>query len=538
LEEQQNEAWRLWMPTPLFVILLTAACVVQAIWAPDWLISTRAGLQTTLTTLPIAVLALFALAFTTLFVAVQQVANVFSSRGPLILASDSRVRRIVARTWIVAMASLVLGALIKDSDKHPGYITAIGTTLLIASVWLIYSYGRFAYLLIIDYSSPNSFIAHVIRPVAKYLNQDPPKVGLVVFRVPLLGQTIRYALRRDDAETLMAALEGLHNLQKVCVDAAAKRPSVRYRQVQGSESESGWLGPQLRGIYTRACEEALRLQSPQEEIDLVVDYFDQSLQTFIAAHQESESKDMLVGLARLATTPYQITPGAFNYLSRPASALAAAERAAENERLPEVAILALANWAVTMLYSQTHFLVVHPLFGEGLRLLGENPPWESAIGRVRDPTWNSQWANQLGDKVEALGDILEVARDARDKTDTADFRRHKKSAYLRWLDVTQHLASYITDEDKSLADFARDMAEAQAGIDLVGTSEVRSSIRAYADSFGNLSPSAAQLPVTTDIDEQNRAIEAVFNDQRIVEAREGVLEAMSRDLGPDWQEER
>jgi len=50
-------------------------------------------LQTILQTLPATIIALFVLAFTTLFVAVQQVVNVFSSRAPLILAEDVRVRR-------------------------------------------------------------------------------------------------------------------------------------------------------------------------------------------------------------------------------------------------------------------------------------------------------------------------------------------------------------------------------------------------------------------------------------------------------------
>lgn len=381
------------LATPVYVILLVIAVVAQSIWAPTWFVSSRTGLQTLVQSLPTALIALFALAFATLFVAVQQVTSVFSSRAPLILASDPRVRRIVARTILITALSLILGAIIPDPStppkQLPSYMTAAGTTLLIASALLIYAYGRFALLLIIDYSASRSFVAHVVDPVAEMLRRNKVKTGLILFRVPLLGQTLRYALKRDDAETFYASLEGLHTIQELYVAATVKNPSLRDHRIAANNVREHWLADELYRTYTGVCEEALRLQSPQHEIDLLVDDFGSATLTFIRAHQEHESKQMITGLARLTTSPYQVTEGVTNHLVRPASTLAAAEQCAERENLPVIAAFALANWAVAIAFPQVHFGVTyHPLFEEGVRGFGPHPPWTAAIELVRNPVWS------------------------------------------------------------------------------------------------------------------------------------------------------
>ena len=475
---QSGKMWHLPMPTPTYVLLLAVAIIIQALWAPTWLVSSRSALQTLAQALPAALIALFALAFATLFVAVQQVTNVFSNRAPLILAGDVRVRRIVARTIIITAASLFLGGVIPDPPKPvPAYITAGGTTLLAASALLIYTYGRFSYLLIMDYSGPRSFVGHVVNPVADMIRQNRVDTGLVLYRVPLLGQTLRYALKRDDAETLYASLEGLQMLQKLYVQATLKDPSLRRHRLSGTDVREGWLADELYRTYVGVCEEALRMQTPQHEIDEIVDYFGDATYTFIAAHQEPESKQMMTGLAQLATSPYQVMPSVTNYLTRPASTLAKAERCAEQEGQPLLASLALANWAVAISYPQVHFgYAYHPLFEEGVRYFGDRPPWQAAIECTQNPSWSLQWANQLQNRLDFPANVLELARDLHEGPDGHNYKTRKKSVYLDWLNITRNPAPRMIGNASA---FMQDLEGVNDKIFMFGSSDVQLAVRRY-----------------------------------------------------------
>src|SRR6266511_306155 len=123
----------------------------------------------------------------------------FRPRVPLILDEDVRVRRIVARTVIITVAALLVGGQVTDVRRPPHHVTAAVATLLLAAVLLVYSYGRFATMLISEYSAPRAFISRVTRPVLPYLDNDRPRVGMVVLRIPLLGQALRcsYSPRVD-----------------------------------------------------------------------------------------------------------------------------------------------------------------------------------------------------------------------------------------------------------------------------------------------------------------------------------------------------
>lgn len=524
------------MPTPLYVVLLAAAVAIQALWAPTWLISSRAGLLAVLQSLPTALIALFALAFATLFVAVQQVTNVFSNRAPLILAADIRVRRIVARTIIITAVSLFLGSVIPDPPKPlPASMTAGGTTLLAASALLIYSYGRFSYLLIIDYSAPRSFVGHVIRPVVDMIRQNRINTGLVLFRVPLLGQTLRYALTRDDAETLYASLEGLQELQKLYVPATVKDPSLRNHRLNAATVRQGWLADELYRAYVGVCEEALRLQSPQHEIDEIVDYFGDATQTFIAAHQEPESTQMMNGLALLATSPYQVMPGVTNHLTRPVTALAKAERCAEDASEPQLASLALANWAVAISYPQVHFgYTYHPLFEEGVRSFGERPPWQPAIERAQDPAWALHWANQLQNRLDFPVSILELAQDLHEGPGGANYKERKKSVYLDWLRITQNPAPQMIINGSA---FMRDLEGVNHKISMFGSPDVQTAVREYFSRYDSILTSFSSSPVAAQgqIDELLQILSAAFERGVVAEAREAVLAAMRQDLDEDLE---
>ena len=533
---QSEKMWRLSMSTPIYVLFLAAAIVVQALWAPTWLLSSSSGLQTLAQSLPAALIALFALAFATLFVAVQQVTNVFSNRAPLILAGDIRVRRIVARTVTITAASLFLGGLIPDAPKPlPAYITAGGTTLLVASALLVYTYGRFSYLLVMDYSAPRSFVSHVVSPVSEMIRQNRVNTGLVLYRVPLLGQTLRYALKRDDAETLYASLEGLQMLQKQYVQATLKNPSLRSHQLSGTNVREGWLADELYRTYVGVCEEALRLQTPEHEIDEIVDYFGDATYTFIEAHQELESKQMMTGLAQLATSSYQVMPGVTNYMTRPASTLAKAERYAEQEGQSLLASLALANWAVAISYPQVHFgYAYHPLFEEGVRYFGDHPPWQAAIECAKNPSWNLQWANKLQNRLDFLVSILELARDLHEGPDGHNYKARKKSVYLDWLNITLNPAPRMMANASA---FIQDLEAANNRVSMFGSSDVQLAVGRYFSRYEEITTSLSENLVSTQgqVDELLRILRAAFEQEAIAGARDAVLAAMSRDLAEDLE---
>jgi hypothetical protein len=238
-----------------YIIFWAIIAAIQTRWFPTWLVGSRGGLQTILQTLPATLFALFVLAFTTLFVAVQQVVNVFSSRAPLILAEDGRVRSIVTKTALIAITALLLGGQVTDSQRPSHWITAAVATLVLAAVVLVIRYGFFATFLIQEYSAPRTFVFRVVAPVASHLNNVDPNVAAVRFRVQLLGQALRYALRRDDFEGATVALEGLQNFVVAYCEAAASHPEARFFRFDDDPKQvEGWLGDDLRRVFVGAFE--------------------------------------------------------------------------------------------------------------------------------------------------------------------------------------------------------------------------------------------------------------------------------------------
>jgi hypothetical protein len=452
----------------------------------------------------------------------------------LILASDKRVQRIVARTILITAASLILGGLIPDEPKPlPAYTTVAGTTLLIASAALIYSYGRFSYLLIIDYSSPRSFVGHVVDPVTGLLNQKKVNTGLIVYRVPLLAQTLRYALEREDAETLYASLDGLRSFQRAYVAASTKTPSLRNHKIGPNNTREAWLADELYRTYMGVCEQALRLQSPQHEIDQIVDYFADATRTFITAHQEAESKQMMDGLAQLTASPYQVSPNVTNYLTRPATSLASAEQSAEAEGQVELASFALANWAVAMAYPQVHFgYTFHPLFAEGVGTFGEHPPFNRAIEHARDPSWNIRWANQLQFRLDAVVKMLELARDLHEGTDGTHFKARRRAVYTDWLDTTKNIAvGLVMNAEMSM----RRLEGVNYYIAIFGSPAVQAATNSYFASYQGMLNSLSSAIAPNQSDELLQAVSAAFEQEPIVTARAAVVAVMEHDLGENLE---
>jgi hypothetical protein len=376
------------------------------------LVSSSNGLQTILQSLPATLFALFVLAFTTVFVAVQQVVNVFSSRAPLILAEDERVRSIVAQTAVVAIAALLLSGQVPNEPDSPSrWVTATAGTLVLAAVVLVIRYGYFATFLIQDYSAPRTFVSRVVAPVAAYLNNVDPALGAVRFRVQLLGQALRYALRRDDFEGALTALEGLQNFVKVYCDAAAEHPEVRFFRFDDDPRQvEGWLGEDLRRVYVGATEEGLRLQLPQDDIDQISDAHASVAILMIESGFVVEAHALLMGLTQVATTPYQVTEGLIHLQTRPTTMLAAAAAQAQAAGLLDVAAFALVQWAVTVGYFRQQFGEENRLYDESLARLSPTSPWDMAIALSRQINAQFTWANKLRGDPDAIPKILDEAR--------------------------------------------------------------------------------------------------------------------------------
>lgn len=531
--ERRPKSWRRSLSMPVYVLVLIAALLIQWWLIPTWLVSSRTGLQTLVQDIPPVVIALLALGFAALFVAVQQATNAFSNRASLILIGDFRVRRIVAQTVLIAASSLFLGAIIPDSTKPlPAYMTAAGTTLLLASIYLIYSYGLFASLLIVEYGAPRAFVANVLNPVFTMVRQNKIKTGLVLFRVPLLAQTLRYSLRRDDAETLYASLEGLRTLQEIYVEATLKQPELRNHRITGSNVREGWLADELYRAYVGACEEALRLQSPQLEIDEIVDHFASATFTFIKAGQVAESKQLLTGLAQVTTTPYQVREGVTNHITRLATCLASAERCAEEAGHPTLASYALANWAVAIAYPQIHFgQDHHPLFEEGVHMFGDHPPWAEAIEISRSSSWSIQWANQLHSRTDFTTELLELARDLHEGPEGPNYRIRRRAVYANWLMVTRNVAEHVPNWQE----YMRILTNANRTTSMFASHIVNTAIHNYcailAETMTSFFDNLQSSNVDAGPDEVRQLGAAAFRNERLTTARETIVEAMRKEVG-------
>ncbi len=284
----------------------------------------------------------------------------------------------------------------------------------------------------------------------------------------------------------------------------------------------------LYRIYMGACEEALRLQSPQDEIDRLVDYFGAATRIFITAHQEAEGRQLLDGLARLAASPYQVAPNVTNFLTRPANELASAERSAESAGEAELAAFALADWAVAIAYPQLHFgRNHHPLFAQGVRAFGKHPPWDEAIKRVRDSSWNQQWANQIEYRLDVLANVLELAHDLHEGPDGPRFRARKKVIYRDWINITANVPLEIVTNN---AAFMHGIEAVNYGVATFGSAEVQNAASRYFASYQTVLLPPPNEVAEANSDELLRTVSAAFEQKTVAAARESVLAAMKQDL--------
>jgi hypothetical protein len=215
-----------------YIAVLIIVWIVQWRFAPTWLVGSRAGLQTLLQVIPAAVIALFALAFAALFVIVQQVASVFSSKAPLVLLLDQRLQYLIGKAIILAGAALLLGGQVRDIHQPSTWTTSAVATLTLAVAYLTFSYGRAVQVLGLEYSMPRTFVGRVVKSAPSNLTRTGSLDLLDIF-FSLLGQSLRYAIRRDDSEGVEAAAEGLLELQQSYIRVTGAKPELRLAPYRG-----------------------------------------------------------------------------------------------------------------------------------------------------------------------------------------------------------------------------------------------------------------------------------------------------------------
>jgi hypothetical protein len=264
-----------------------------------------------------------------------------------------------------------------------------------------------------------------------------------------------------------------------------------------------------------------------------VEYFGDATCTFITAHQEAESRQMMDGLAQLAASPYQVAPSVTNYMTKPATSLASAELCAERGDQIELASFALADWAVAITYPQVHFgFTYHPLFAEGVRTFGDHPPWNQAINRVRDPSWNIRWANQLQYRLDVVVSVLELARDLHEGPDGPQFRARKRVIYADWLDTTRNVAVGMA---VNATVFRHRLDGVNYYISIFGSLGVQAATNSYFASYQGILQALSTDVAPAQTDDLLRAVSAAFEQEAVATARAAVLAAMEQDLGEDLE---
>lgn len=524
------ETWHLWWPTPVFLIAGTTLFLFQCSYFPDWLVRSSTGVQTVLQSIPATVIALLVLAFTTLFVIVQQTVSVFSNRAPLVLAQDARVKRIVLRTALVALiAVLISGQTIEPSEDPPSWLTSLCATLVLATVLLVVNYLRFVLFLVIDYSSPRSFIGLVSGAVPAALTRDSHRNTTLVY-TSILGQSLRYALRRDDSEVVKAALEGFEDTYNYYSSLAMVHPEVSTLRYADNTIRTGWIADELRKIFVESAEEALGLGAPAEELDWIVDHLGNILYRSIRSGQCGDAKLVIEGHVQIGISPHLVQDKAINFVVRPLFVLAAAEKISEEQQENEIAAWCLASWSMTLVYYRVHFGVRHPQYEESRSVLGSGAPWSEAIALVRSVEWARRWANQFRpDEMALAAEVLRANSSRSNDGSLSEERALKRGVYAKWDNLIETIATWQFD-GTTPEDHKAQLEITMAHLHMFGSPLVKFRVTKYMDAVGRgLEAVFDAVQPGTSVEAQRAAAQLAFSEAMRPEA-EAVREAMNADL--------
>lgn len=388
-------------------VLWAAVWALQWRFAPTWMVDSRTGAATALQALPGAIVGVVALIVGSIFVIAAQVVTLYGARAILILFLDRRLLVSASRAMALAVAALLIGGDVPDAGKPTHAVTAgIATISLASALVLLRSVANLAVLLM-RYTAPRNFVLAAASNIAGYMRGGLG--GLVGFRVPMLGEMIRAALRRGDGVAVVAALEGLVGFTFVYADAVSEDPSVRDLETEDGV-RSNWFAEDLATVFQRAGEEALRFGAAEPDLDAIANALETCLVAFVTAELIPEADAMLTASARLGVSSHQVSSATTNLFSYSAPTLATAEDAAEHVGERNLAARALAAWALVVSYTESHFGREHPQKSTSAKLLGSAPPWKEAADILRSEEWRVRWANKMDEGADAVVARLDGVR--------------------------------------------------------------------------------------------------------------------------------
>lgn len=389
--------------------------VFLAIWLlkPDVLVGTINGLQTLLQAIPAVVVAVYVLVLASIFVVAELILAAYGTRGALIIVNDSDVQMLVLRPLVVTVGALVFAGMVPDQPEEicDALLAAVTTTAL-ATVAAVVQTSAALPGVLTRYTAPVNFAKLVLADVQRDLELN--FTGLVLFKVPLIGEMLRTSIRRGDTPAIRAALEGMRQMYMAYIAALGVNRDARIHTYDDGHASEGWMADLLGQGLVHAGEEALSTASSEIDLDEIA----MTLGYIALAAVDSELKDEGIGLIdnllQLATTVHQVAAtGTFNLYAKPVSQLALVEAHAEEHAAAEVAIRALAAWGLAAAYPKFHFgwQREHPLFAVSVdKTFGRNPPFDDAIRMVQSDQWIELWANKQYQGPKPVIDVLRAAK--------------------------------------------------------------------------------------------------------------------------------
>lgn len=406
---QQFPLWTAALYTTKFVLTWVIAWAIQWHFAPSWFVDSRAGLQTVFQVLPASLVALLVFVLGALFVVAQISVTSYGTRAALLLITDAPIRGAVIRPLTIAAVALLLSGQIPDVGSPSPGITSAAATLVLATVWIVVSSGLVVTDSLVRYTAPVVFAQQVIDEVQFYVESQA--VGVVKYRVALLGDMARMAIRRGDSTSLSAAMTGMRKFQQAYIDAVQATPDSRRYTFDDGQTVDGWLGHDLASAIGGAVDDVLAHQASEIDYELASTQLCHAAEEFVRADLDVEAQAMVDALISSGTSIHQIsTSGAVNIQARASDGLASVVRIARERGLASLAAWALAGWCVVQSYAQTHFgLEHHPRWEVGLEDMGDDPQWHEAADLIVLPgEFAMRWFNKMpGGYVAVIGTLAQ-----------------------------------------------------------------------------------------------------------------------------------
>jgi hypothetical protein len=372
-------------------------CVLNDSWSDSatWLVSSRTGLQTALQVLPAVIVAILVLILGSIFVVAQITSQNYGLRSTIVLTLDPHIQQAITRPLALGAAALLLAAQVPDAGDPSTAITAAVATAMLATVVMTARTVVALALVLQTNTAPRAFGQYVVEPIEWEL--DNGQTGFALFRVGLLGEALKAALRRGDTTGIRGMLDALIAFQDAYLRSLTVRPDIRRHALEGDSYRDNWLAHEITDSLSDCAQEALRLLASEDETNLIAQTLSRIAIDFMKAGEGEDARICVRGLVEMATTAHQVTAsGTINFYAAPVSGLANVEGEAEAANDGDTAAYALAGWALGIAYADFHLgQATHSQWAPSIdRYLGPSPPWDAAKAVVQSEEWVRLWANK------------------------------------------------------------------------------------------------------------------------------------------------